>query len=247
MNLLLFEPSELDSSGRAVLADERARHVREVLRAVPGQELHAGVEDGPLGVARVVEVHPDRVVFDASTLAGAPTPRRPRLDLLLAMPRPKVFARLLPALGSLGVGHIYVSNAARVERYYFDSHRLAPAEIRRQLREGLVQARDTRLPELTLHRSFRQLVEDELAAGSRRVALDPDGAGRVHDACAGLDPGQRLLLAVGPEGGWVDFERALLASNGFAFAGLGERVLRADVACLVALGLAHDALRRSPW
>ncbi|GMV15186.1 MAG: 16S rRNA (uracil(1498)-N(3))-methyltransferase [Polyangiaceae bacterium] len=246
MNLLLFEPSELDPSGRAVLTDERARHVREVLRAVPGQELRAGLVDGPLGVARVVEVHADRVVFDASTLASAPTPERPRLDLLLAMPRPKVFARLLPALGSLGVGHIYVSNAARVERYYFDSHRLEAAEIRRQLLDGLVQARDTRLPELTLHRSFRKLVEDELPAESRRVALDPDSAGRLHEACAGLGAGQRLLLAVGPEGGWVDFERALLAAAGFAFAGLGERVLRADVACLVALGLVHETLRDSP-
>jgi len=244
VNLLLVEPHELGSGGVLVLGDQRARHVREVLRAVPGQELRAGIVDGPLGTARVVEVHADRVCFDVTGLEQAPVPERPRVDLLLAMPRPKVFARLLPALAGLGVGRVWVSNAARVERYYFDTHRVTPEQIRQRLVEGLAQARDTRLPELSLHRSFRKLVEDELPRVGRRVLADVDAAPSVHDACRGVRADERLLLAVGPEGGWVDFERELCAAHGFVRAGLGARVLRADVACLVALGLAHDALRR---
>lgn len=247
MNLLLFEAHELSAQGGAVLGDDRARHVREVLRAVPGQELRAGIVDGPLGSVRVLEVHRDRVSFDAAELLRAPTPERPRVDLLLAMPRPKVFARLLPGLAALGVGRVFVSNAARVERYYFDTHRLGPDEVRRRLLEGLAQARDTRLPELTLHHSFRRLVEDELAGASLRLVADAAESralARVSDACAALPATERVLLAIGPEGGWVDFERELFAARGFVAVGLGARVLRADVACLVALGLVHDALRR---
>ena len=44
----------------------------------------------------------------------------------------------------------------------------------------------------------------------------------------------RLLLAVGPEGGWTDDEVSLLESHGFSRYSLGSRILRTDTA-LVAL------------
>lgn len=241
MNLLLLEASELADGGRVTLVDERAEHVRRVLRALPGQEVRAGVVDGPMGQVRVVEVHPDRVVFDASALSEAPVPARPRVDLLLALPRPKVFARLLPAIAELGVGQLDVTNAAKVERYYFDSHQLAPEEIRRRLLVGLSQAKDTRLPLVRVFRSFRKLVEDELPEGSRRIYADTDAA--LPSPGALVRGADRVLLAIGPEGGWVDFELGLLQRNGFVGGSFGPRVLSSDVACLVALGLVHDALR----
>lgn len=242
MNLLLFEAGELGPDGRVVLADARAEHVRSVLRAVPGQELAAGILDAGLGTARVLEVHGDRVVLDAKGLERAPVPERPRVDLLLALPRPKVLSRLVAGLACMGVASVRLCNAARVERYYFDSHRLAEGELRRQLVSGLCQAKDTLLPRVSIHRSFRRLVEDELEPEPRRVVADP-GAPSASAALAGLGPVDRVLLAVGPEGGWVDFERALLAERGFRAIGLGSRVLRSDLACIAALGVVHEALR----
>ena len=40
----------------------------------------------------------------------------------------------------------------------------------------------------------------------------------------------RLLLAIGPEGGWTDEEVALLKAHGFARHSLGPRILRTDTA-----------------
>ena len=56
---------------------------------------------------------------------------------------------------------------------------------------------------------------------------------------------RRVALAVGPEGGWTDFERALLVAHGFTEVSLGTRVLRSDTACLALVALAHDALRHA--
>ncbi|MBI3202175.1 MAG: 16S rRNA (uracil(1498)-N(3))-methyltransferase [Myxococcales bacterium] len=242
MNLLLLEPGELGAGPEVTLRDDRARHLRDVLRVVPGQPVRAGVIDGPLGTVTVVAVHPDRVCIDASELAGAAVPDRPRVDLLLAMPRPKVFARLLASLAAIGVGRVWITDAARVERYYFDCHQLRPHEIRRHLLDGLEQARDTRVPELTVRRRLERLVEAELPDAATRLVADlAPGLPRVAEVCA---PGGRVIVAVGPEGGWVDRERRLFAEHGFVAVGLGARVLTADVACVVALGLVHDALRR---
>ncbi|MCC6900019.1 MAG: 16S rRNA (uracil(1498)-N(3))-methyltransferase [Polyangiaceae bacterium] len=242
MNLLLLEPGELGAGPEVTLRDDRARHLRDVLRVVPGQPVRAGVIDGPLGTVTVVEVHPDRVGIDVSGLAGAAVPDRPRVDLLLAMPRPKVFARLLASIAAVGVGRVWISDAARVERYYFDCHQLRPDEIRRHLLDGLEQARDTRVPELSVHRGLDRLVQAELPDAATRLVADlAPGLPRVAEACP---PGGRVVVAVGPEGGWVPRERRLLSEHGFVAVSLGERVLTADVACVVALGLVHDALRR---
>ena len=62
MNLLLFEPGEIHSDGTAVVADARARHLREVLRVQPGQDVRVGVVDGGLGAATVVSLN-DRAVI----------------------------------------------------------------------------------------------------------------------------------------------------------------------------------------
>jgi RsmE family RNA methyltransferase len=55
---------------------------------------------------------------------------------------------------------------------------------------------------------------------------------------------ERVLLAVGPEGGWNDFEIQLLESHGFQRVGMGSRTLRTDTACIALLALVHDALRK---
>jgi RsmE family RNA methyltransferase len=200
-------------------------------------------------------VSASEVVLDCSELAHGPdavVPERPRIDLVLALPRPKVLARLYAALACIGIGRLYLCNAARVERYYFDSHVLTEPFVRARLLEGLSQARDTRLPCVSIHRSFRKLVEDELGASTDhalRLVADVASSGHpgptARELCGALAPTGRVLLAVGPEGGWVDFERALLAEREFRSQSFGERVLRTDVAALAALAVLHQELRQT--
>lgn len=46
---------------------------------------------------------------------------------------------------------------------------------------------------------------------------------------------ERLLLAVGPEGGWTEEEVELLESRGFRRRSLGPRILRTDTATVALL------------
>jgi len=175
-------------------------------------------------------------------------PPRPRVDLLLAVPRPKVMRRLWAQLAALGVSRVILTNAERVERPYFDTHVLTPECYRPLLIEGLQQARDTRLPAVSIHRRFKVLVEDGLDALSDaglRLVADPGAATRAGDAVRaglGASPDARVLLAVGPEGGWNAFELRLLEAHGFQHIGMGPRTLRTDTACLALLALVHDAM-----
>ena len=180
-----------------------------------------------------------RCVFDGDI------PQRPRVDVLLALPRPKVMRRLWAQLAALGVGQIILTNAERVERHYFDTHVLAEACYRPLLVEGLQQARDTRLPTVSIYRQFKVLVEDHLdrlfSEGVRLVA-DPGGTMTV-DSALGERTDHRVLIAIGPEGGWNAFELALLEAHRFRPVSLGPRALRVDTACTALLAIAHASMQ----
>ena len=245
MNLILLEPGEIQSDGTAVLSGKRARHVREVLKAGKGEQIRVGVVEGPTGTA-VVIAEDDGGIRLQCTLDGG-VPPVPRVDVLLAMPRPKVMNRLWPVLASLGAGRILISNAWKTERNYFDTHVLEAAHIRAGLIEGLQQARDTRLPQVSVHRQFRKLIEDELDAFgpyAAKLAAHPGAGAFPAETLAALPREGRVLLAVGPEGGWTEFELELMASHGFDTMSWRPRTLRTDTACAVLLGLVHAALAK---
>jgi RsmE family RNA methyltransferase len=242
VNLIIIEAAELDPSGHLTLSDGRASHLLDVLGATPGQCVRVGLLDGPVGTAMVTGAGGGVVGLQCSF--SSDTPVVPPMDLLLALPRPKVMRRLWAQLAALGVGRIILTNAERVERCYFDSHVLDPACYRPLLVEGLQQARDTRLPRVSVHKRFRVLIEDELdeiCAGSVRLMAQP-GAGEPP-AAAVRRPATRVLLAVGPEGGWSEFEQRLMQAHGFAAFGAGSRTLRTDTACIALMAVIQNALR----
>ena len=243
MNLVILEPDEVGALGEVSLEGPRARHLLSVLNVRPGQQVRVGTIDGPRGTATVESVAGDTVTLRCAFEAAAPP--LPRIDLMLALPRPKVMRRLWAQIAAMGVGQIILTNAGRVERNYFDTHVLTPEYYRPLLIEGLQQARDTRLPRVSIHRQFRVLIEDDLDAlfpGRLRLVADPaatEPAGVVVRERAA----ERVLLAIGPEGGWNRFEKQLLDAHGFRSIGMGPRTLRTDTACIALLALVHEGLR----
>jgi RsmE family RNA methyltransferase len=245
VNLLLLEPTAVTGEGVALVSGAAARHLQTVLRVGVGSTVRVGVVDGCRGVGTVRSTSPEGVRLQC-TFEPSP-PSRPPVDLLLGLPRPKVLRRLWAQMAALGVGRIIVTNAARVERNYFDAHVLRPESYRPLLLEGLQQAQDTRLPIVSIHRQFKVLIEDELdglSANARRLVAHPAADNVLVNACRGAEP-SRVLLAVGPEGGWNQYELELLDAHRFTRVSIGVRTLRSDTATLALLAIVHDALART--
>ena len=242
MNLIILEPGETSESGEVSLSDARAAHMVNVLKIAPGSQVRVGILDGPRGMGAVQSIVDRTVTLRCAFEPDAPS--RPQVDVLLALPRPKVMRRLWAQIAALGVGQIILTNAERVERNYFDTHVLTPDCYRPLLIEGLQQARDTRLPEVSIHRQFKVLVEDQLDrlfADGLRLVASTSAASPIR---AAIQPSSdaHVLIAIGPEGGWNDFEMALLAAHGFRAINMGPRTLRTDTACIALLALAHDSI-----
>jgi 16S rRNA (uracil1498-N3)-methyltransferase len=242
VNLMLVDPAEIGADGLVRVSGGRAAHLVRVLKVAPGQPVRVGVLDAGTGVGTVTSVS-DGIVELRCQFESA-TPPIPAVDVLLALPRPKVMRRLWAQLAALGVGQVILTNAARVERDYFDTHVLSPDSYRPLLIEGLQQARDTRVPRVSIHKQFKVLVEDHLDTlftRGLRIVADPRRDTPITTVVE-EHAGERVLVAIGPEGGWNEFELSLLDARGFTAVSMGTRTLRSDTACVALLALVHAVL-----
>ena len=174
--------------------------------------------------------------------------------LLLALPRPLQLSRILPMIAQMGVDHIILSNAQKVPKDYFGSHLFRkPHQLKRHLIEGLCQAGDVRLPKLTVVKQLKPFLEDQLdilfpqytkiIAHPLRTNTESSVPVRMQDIDFSTTNTNKpkLLIAIGPEGGWAeDYELDLFRNHGFQQITLGTRILRSDVAVVSLLTLAHD-------
>ncbi|WP_311946907.1 16S rRNA (uracil(1498)-N(3))-methyltransferase [Halomonas piscis] len=228
MNLILLSPDDITADGGATIRDpRRLRHLREVHRATPGQRLTVGIANGAMGRAELTALDADRASFALAPLEEAPPPALP-VHLVLALPRPRMLARTLEHVTALGVKKISLLHTRRVEKSYWQSPELEADRIRRHLVLGLEQARDTVMPEVTLRRGFRPFVEDvlpDLLTHRRGLVAHPGMA----MACP-RNVTRPTLLAVGPEGGFIDWEIERLLAAGCEGMHLGPRILRVETA-----------------
>ncbi len=239
MNLIIVQPQEM-SGNEVVLTDQRARHIHKVLRCRPGDNVRVGVLNGPMGLGRIISMAEGAVSLCLKL--NMPLPPAPVLDLILALPRPVMLKRILVQAVTLGVNHIYLINANRVEKSFFSSGLVAGGGWRDFLLKGLEQAVDTRMPDLSIYQRFRPFIEDALPPvlarrGGRRIVAHPGGGGGLPGGSGG-----RAFLAIGPEGGWVDFEIEKFLAAGFSVFTPGPRIMRVDTAVPALMAQVNMAL-----
>lgn len=232
MNLLLFAQDEL-ADGLLLLHDFRAEHIRRVLRLAAGDSLRLGMINGRLGQGTVLSLDSEAVTLAVQLEREPPPP--PLTELILALPRPIMLQRILKQAATLGVRRIHLIRSAKVEKSFFHSPALLPEKIRERLLEGLTQAAvDTFLPEVLIHPLFSTFVRDVLPEidGCRLLAHP----GVTADLPEVFPNSGRVLLAVGPEGGWTEHEVRCLLEQGFTAFNMGGRILHVDTAAAVLLG-----------
>ncbi|MDZ4083782.1 MAG: RsmE family RNA methyltransferase, partial [Bdellovibrionales bacterium] len=202
------------------------------LKLKTGDRHRVGQIDGKLGTAAVVAMAPN-VVLEIISLDDLP-PKKSPVELILALPRPKSLRRIFRATANIGIKSIHVIHSYRVEKSYWSAPALTPEILRSSLLEGLSIAKDTVLPVVHLHKLFKPFAQD-IAPGlpSHRAFVahpgdsrnDTIGASHLVTQIRGPVP-----VAIGPEGGFTEYEVNLFNEAGFESLSLGSRVLSVETA-----------------
>jgi len=237
MNLALLFEEDFIAPDRVRLRGRRLDHLKTVLKAGTGHRIPVGRVDGLIGHGEVLSLTDTEAELQV-TLNQQPPPALP-LTLVLAMPRPKMFRRVLQTCASLGVKDLWLINSYKVEKSFWQTPWLSQDHLRENLTLGLEQAKDTLMPQVHIRKLFKPFVEDELPTlleGKRALVAHPGMA-----APCPTHLNEPAALCIGPEGGFTDYEVGKLEEAGCQSVHLGPRILRVETAVPVLISRLFDA------
>ena len=225
----------------AALVGEHAGHLVRVLRAEVGQEFDIAA-GGEVRRGTITSISDGRVEFALGSVVEVKAP--PRITLALAVFKFDRMEWATEKCTEIGVGRIIPVIARRT-----DAH-LAAAAIKRHERwlrialQASEQARRAGPPEIVEPVKLKELAI-AVPSGTRVVLAESlagcDESVRLGDVFQ--SPMSDVALAVGPEGGWADEELDWFQESGWIAVSLGDTILRAETAAIVATAIAFEMLR----
>jgi 16S rRNA (uracil1498-N3)-methyltransferase len=236
----------------AALVGDHAAHLARVLRAEVGQEFDIATGD-EVRRGTITTISYDRIEF---ALGGKPYQTRrskpsaaPKITLALAIFKFDRMewaiekcteigvARIIPVIARRSDAHLAAAAAKRHERW------------QRIVRQAAEQSRRSAPPEIAVPVKLKDLAGDGvLPANATRVVLaeslvESEEDARLGEILQSQSSSGEVVLAVGPEGGWADGELSWFYETGWVGASLGNTILRAETAAIVATAVALEALR----
>jgi RsmE family RNA methyltransferase len=233
MNILLLNPDDLNPSGTIVLRGAKLEHLNNVLKVTPGKIINVGLKNTWLDQAIVEAINSEFVQLRLLGTQQVPPATLP-CSLILGLPRPRMLQRSLQTIATMGVEKLFLIASERVEKSFWQTPLLKPAAIQEQLEIGLEQAKATQVPEIILCQNWREFANHLMPTLNgqylNKIIAHPGDAPSATTLAHG-----QSLVAVGPEGGFVESEVAFFKDQGFSQVQLGERILRVETAIPVLL------------
>lgn len=231
MNLLIFKASQyVKDTSNIEITGRQHIHLSQTLKKVVGDTVKIGELNGNIGTGTLILSTQDKtilsVVLDQNALAPLP------LDIILALPRPQMIKRILQTSACMGVANIHLIQTQKVEKNYWQSPAVTDESIEEHLLLGLEQAGSTFKPKVYKHKNINLFFKQDLPTITKQC----DTALIAHlcetRRCPSFvdNPNTKVVLAIGPEGGFTQEEVDTFTNAQFDTIQLGRRVLRVETA-----------------
>jgi 16S rRNA (uracil1498-N3)-methyltransferase len=238
MRYFFIEPAALQKPIVTIEGSE-VRHIKNVLRLQPGDQIRLFDGEGFEYEATIRRFLANRIEIKITHKSPGTKESPLKIVVAQALLKEKKMDRLLRHLCELGVTQwIPFISERSVPRP--DPKRL-PVRIERWnkiVKESLKQCRRTTLPEISETLTFEEVMSYGRSCDLMIIFYENESASLNSIISSSPQPiPQKILLIMGPEGGFSDQEIANAKADGCRVAGLGPRILRAETATLAACTL----------
>ncbi len=214
-----------------------SRHLVRVLRLRTGEKLIVFDGSGEEDPARITQIRHGQAEVTLFKPRRPPTESPIDITLAQGLVRGDRMDLVLQKATELGVSRIVPVAMDRCVT------RLSPKRLEKRMHHwrsvvigACEQCGRTVLPVIESLQSSTELVENSTESEyGLRLLLQTDSENRINDLQQ--PPGRRILLWVGPEGGFAKGEAAAAVATGFRSRRMGPRIVRTETAGLVGLSL----------
>jgi 16S rRNA (uracil1498-N3)-methyltransferase len=220
------------SGNCAILTGEHADHLVRVLRVRLGQEFDVAA-GGAVRRGRVVSVDAARVEFELGDEVPLTTARN--LTLLLSIFKFDRMEWAIEKCTELGVARIVPVIARRTDAHLASASAKRTERWRRIALQAAEQSRRTTPPEIADPMKFSDAVR--LTGGLRIVLSESEQKTQLCEAAESESADEKIIFAVGAEGGWTTEELQQFHQAGWISASLGATILRAETAAIAAAAI----------
>ena len=230
--------------GEVRIIGEDVRHIKNVLRMKPGEEILVSCGDDWEYTCEITSLSEEEVRA-AVTDAQKPGRELPsRITLFQCLPKGDKMETVIQKAVELGAAEIVpVSSARCVVR--LDAKKAA-ARVKRWnaiAESAAKQAKRMIIPEVHEVMSFSAALQYARVTdpGKAPVLLIPyenaEGMSETKKLLASIEPGQPVAVMIGPEGGFEETEVQEAEQAGFTPITLGKRILRTETAGMAVLSV----------
>jgi 16S rRNA (uracil1498-N3)-methyltransferase len=241
LHYFFIEPAALLKPTVAIDGPQ-VRHIKKVLRLKPGDLIRLFDGEGFEYEAIIRRLLDDRAELDVVQKLQGTKESPVQIAVAQALLKEKKMDRLLRSLCELGLTQwIPFTSERSIPR---PGQKRMPARVERWnkiLKESLKQCQRARLPEVSKTLVFDEVLEAGRCCDLMIVFYENESASLNSIILQTAPPRpQKILMIMGPEGGFSDREISKARAAGCLVAGLGPRILRAETATIAAIALVQS-------
>ena len=220
-----------------ILDENDIHHLVNVIRLKEGEQIEI-VDEERCFIFKMVSSRPFKLEFVKEIEEDRELPSK--IYIGFAILKGEHNDMIIEKCTELGVSGFFPFYSERT----FIQDGFSPKKVERMRNIALSSAKQSRrsvVPTVSDVKSLKELLEEE--ADIKIIAYE-----RKTEDSLSLDklvfPGKRIIVLIGPEGGYSEKEVELAISKGYRCASLGKRILRAETAAIYASCIIGNSLEK---
>lgn len=235
MNIIILTSKDCFRERHYHIYDERFVHIKTILKSENNDVIEIGILNYARGKGKISEITDNYVIIEIVELFET-SKSDYNIEIICALPRPQTLKKVLITCATMGIKKLHLIRSEKVEKSYFHSPLLKEENYTKYLIEGLSQGKRTLMPDVSINDRFKVFFNNTFQlnnSDSTLLLAHPSMDKYLNN----FHPfkNKNVILAIGPEGGWNDFEIELMITKGFKPFKISESILRVENAVTAAL------------
>ncbi|WP_202080696.1 16S rRNA (uracil(1498)-N(3))-methyltransferase [Caldalkalibacillus salinus] len=222
------------SENQCLLEGQDVHHIKNVMRADVGDQLICSNGKGRVVLCTISLMEERKVVCDIIEELDGHTELPVHVTVAQGLPKADKLEWILQKGTELGADRfIPFSSARTIVRYDQKKEKKKQERWAKIIKEASEQSHRALLPEVTSIHSFTALLNIDAEhkwVAYEKETIDHEGMASFAQAMSSVKRGERIIIAIGPEGGFTEEEIHTLHHQGYRSISLGPRILRTETA-----------------